>query len=311
MLFANVFVFRLTRSIEISSEDLESQLVRGRFVPCSGIRPSSFGWVSPLGSEDSPLVHSLNGCHLLCARREDKVVPSSALNEQVAERVARIEQVEGRKLTSQERQSLKDDALASLLPQALARSKQILGYISPGDQLLLVATASRIEAELFVNTLRMALGSLPVIPPPIRTNPADYYTRWLLQRKLPDHFSLGEQCDLVDIEEGSTVNCRRQDLATQEVRNHLESGKICTRLGLVWRGDLKFSVDRDLALRQLKFVDVVGELDDDDPIARLDAEFAHESLTFRQLLPDLFNALGGEAAFTEDDFSLEKADQSS
>lgn len=310
MLFTNAFVFRLTRAMTLTDGDLETALAAHQFVPCSGIRPSSFGWVSPVAfdqdDEVAPLQHAVAGCHLLCARREDKVVPASAVAEQVAERVARVEQVEGRKLSTQERQNIKDDAFASLLPQALPRSKQILGYIAPQDQLLVVGTSSRPEAEMFLNTLRLSLGSLPVIPPPIRTNPGDYYTRWLSTRELPEHFTLGDQCDLMDPEEGSSVTCRRQDLATREVRNHVESGKVCTRLGLVWRGEVRFAVDRDLAIKQMKFLDTADLSDDDNPIGQLDADLSQLALTLKQLLPDLFTALGGEARFGEDDFELDE-----
>ncbi|MCH2568722.1 MAG: recombination-associated protein RdgC [Pseudomonadales bacterium] len=308
MLFTNAFVFRMTRAITLNEDELESALSAHQFVPCRGIRPSSFGWISPVAleqdQEDAPLQHTVAGCHLLCARREDKVVPASAVAEQVTERVSRVEQVEGRKLSTQERQNIKDDAFASLLPQALPRSKQILGYLSPADQLLIVGTSSRPEAEMFLNTLRVSLGSLPVVPPPVRSNPGDYYTRWLTTRELPDQFTLGDQCDLTDPEEGSSVNCRRQDLATLEVRNHVESGKVCTRLGLIWRGELRFVVDRDLAIKQMKFLDAAEIHDDEDPIAKLDADLSQLALTLKQMLPDLYNALGGEARFSEDDFKL-------
>ena len=99
----------------------------------------------------------------------------------------------------------------------------------------------------------------------------------------------------MDPEDTSTVTCRRQDLATGEIRQHIEAGKICTRIGLRWHGDLKFAIDRDLALKQIKVESSDDDTeDDDDPIARLDAAFVNMTLEFSRMLPALFEALGGE-----------------
>jgi recombination associated protein RdgC len=299
MLFRNAFIYRLTKPFTLTSDELMINLASRSFTPCSGIRPSSFGWLPPLGEaegeEDAALVHEVAGCLLLCGRREEKIVPASALNEAVAERVRKIESVEGRKLNAKERLNLRDDSLADLLPRALPRSKQVLGYLSPADNLLVVGTAVAAEAELFLNCLRDCLGDFAVVPPQIKAKPVDTFTQWLLTRKLPDHFALGDQCDLVDIEDGATVNCRRVDLDTREIRNHLEAGKHCVRLGIRWHGDMQVTVDKDLTLRQIKFDSSEVGLDDmGDPVARLDAAFAHMTLELARFLPALFKALGGE-----------------
>lgn len=296
MFFKNACIFRLARPFELSGEQLNEKLVDHQFVPCSGLRPSSFGWISPLGDvEDAPLVHEVVGCLLLCARREEKVIPPSALNEAIAERVEKLQAMEGRRVRSKEKQSIKDAALAELLPRALPRSKQIMGYISPRDQLLVIGTPTASEAEMFIDCMRASLNAFPVATPQIKAKPSDAFTRWLMHRKLPEPFSLGDQCDLLDPEDTSTVTCRRQDLATSEIRSHLEAGKICTRIGLRWHGDLKFAIDRDLALKQIKTEDSNDDApEDDDPIASLDAAFANMALEFARLIPALFEALGGE-----------------
>lgn len=296
MLFKNAHIFRLTQPFEHTLESLQESLAGEAFVPCTGSRASSFGWVTPLsGIDDGPLAHEVAGAILLAARREDKIVPPSALNDAIVERVRKLESAEGRPLRAKERQGLKDIALAELLPRALPRSKQVFGYIAPKDRLLVVATSSSSEAEMFVSCLRDSLRSFPVTIPQVKSKPTDVFTRWLLHRKLPDPFSLGDQCDLLDVEDTSAVTCRRQDLATTEIRQHIEAGKICTRIGLRWHGDLKFAIDRDLALKQIKLESTDDDTEDDvDPIAALDAAFANMTLTFAQMLPALFEALGGE-----------------
>jgi len=297
MLFKNACIYRLARPFELSAEELNDKLSGDVFVPCSGLRPSSFGWIPPLsGVEGAAFVHEVAGSLLLAARREDKVVPPSALAEAIAARVQKLEVAEGRNLRASEKRSLKDGALAELLPRALPRSKQLMGYISPRDRLLVIGTSSNTEADMFIDCLRGSLETFPVTTPQLKSKPSDIFTRWLTSRKLPDPFSLGDQCDLLDPEDTSTVTCRRQDLATREVTAHLEAGKICTRIGLRWHGDLKFAIDRDIALKQIKMETTEdGTQSDEDPIASLDAAFADMSLTFSQLIPALFEAMGGEA----------------
>lgn len=295
MLFKNAFVYRLTQPFTHEFDELLRQLESRSFVPCSGIKPSSFGWVSPLGDAEGPLLHEVAGCFLLCARREDKVVPPSALNDLIAQRVERVEASEGRKLKSKEKAGIKDECLSDLLPRALPRSKEIMGYISPGDDLVVIGTGSAPEAELFLDCLRDSLGSLPVVPPQVKSRPTEVFTHWLANRKLPEHFALGDQCDLMDPEDGSTVTCRRQDLATSEIRGHIDAGKLCTRIGIRWHGDLQMAVDKDLALKQIKVESSDDSTEvDEDPTARMDAAFANMTLEFSRFLPALFSALGGE-----------------
>ena len=295
MLFKNAYVYRIKSPFDYSSEDLEAALEPSVFKPCSGIRPSSFGWISPLGDPMGALTHEVAGSILLSAKREDKIIPGSALSDVLAEKVAHLEELEGRKVWAKEKQRLKDDAKAELTPRALPRSKEIQGYITPSDQLLIIGTSSAQEAELFIDCLRDSLGSFAVVPPQVKSKPTELYTHWLKTRKLPDNFTLGDACDLMDPEELSSITCRRQDLATREISNHLDAGKLCTKIGLRWHGDFRFTVDKDISLKQLKLESNDDSSDDDDdPIGQLDAAFASMTLEFARFLPELFSAFGGE-----------------
>ena len=291
MLFKNAFVYRLVEDFNSSIGELLKKLEDRAFVPTSGIKASSFGWTPPLGQE-GPLAHEISGRILLNGRREEKVIPSSAINDLMMAKIEHLQTLETRSITNSEKQRIKEDTTIELLPRALPRSKQILGYISPGDSLLIIDTPHSSDAELFINNLRDSLGSFRVVPPQLKTPPSQYFTQWLLNRNLPGNLKLGDQCDLKDIETGATVTCRHQDLSTQEIRSHIESGKICTKIGLRWHGELQFTVDSDLVLRQLKLES--SDMIEEDPIARLDAALAETDLTLSRFLPELISGLGGE-----------------
>ena len=294
MIFKNATIFRLADSIETDSATLQAAFNSKTFIPCSGIRPSSFGWVSPI--PDQALIHEVAGCLLICAKREDKVVPSTALADTLNEKIQRLETLEDRPIRAKEKQRLKEDALAELLPRALPKSKKIFGYISHSEGLLVLDTSSAAEAEMFLGCLRETLGTLKVVPPQVKSKPIDIFTHWLRTRLLPEHFSFGDQCDLFDPEEGSSVTLRKQDLATSEVRVHLDAGKSCTKLSLIWHGDLKVTVDKDLVLRQIKILSSDDSTDEEDNLtAKLDAAFVNMTLELSRFLPALFSALGGES----------------
>ena len=87
------------------------------------------------------------------------------------------------------------------------------------------------------------------------------------------------------------VKCRRQELETDEVREHLKSGKQVFALGLVFEDRLAFTLDEELVVRKVRFLDQVqdalGEEGKDNATAELDAVFALMSLELRRLFERL------------------------
>ena len=66
---------------------------------------------------------------------------------------------------------------------------------------------------------------------------------------------LGDECELRDpAEAGAVVRCRRQDLESDEVREHLKSGKQVFQLGLEYDERVSFVLGEDLTVRKLRFV---------------------------------------------------------
>lgn len=293
MLFKNAFVYRLVEDVNFSKEQLLLKLKDQIFIPTSGIRGSSFGWTT-LKDNEGPLVLEVSGRYLMNGKREEKVVPTSAINDLMIEKIEHRKSSDPRVLRNSEKLRIKEEATIDLLPRALPKSKEIFGYISPRDSFLVINSSHTSDAELFINCLHDSLGSLLVTPLQLKENPTKYFTQWLLNRNLPENIVLGDQCDLKDLEKGATVTCRHQDLATREIRNHLESGKICTKLGLIWQGRLRVTVDTNLGLRQLRME--TTEKSEEDIEAQLEADFAETSSVLSEFLPGLITALGGEAS---------------
>ena len=148
-------------------------------------------------------------------------------------------------------------------------------------------------------TLRETLGTLAVKPLVPARSPVEIMTAWLAGTRPPNSLSLGQHCDLRDpLHQANMVRCRAQELATKEVRNHLEAGKTVASLGLEWSGRLQFVLAEDLSLSAIKYLDVrerdggyEGE-GDAEQLARLDADFVLMSMELDKLVTDLLEVFG-------------------
>ena len=152
-----------------------------------------------------------------------------------------------------------------------------------------------------INLLREAVGTLPLLLPQVHQSPAHSMTGWLLHSSLPAHFVLESDCELREPgEEGGVVRCRGLELDGEEIETHLQAGKQVVKLALGWDEKLSFVLGEDLVLRRLKFADELvaenDDLDEADPLARIDADFALMSDAVTELQDRLIEVFGGEVA---------------
>ncbi|EOG5361614.1 recombination-associated protein RdgC, partial [Proteus mirabilis] len=112
--FKNAIVYRMTRDIQISAEQLEEALKTLAFTPCSSQDMSCSGWVSPLGNHGEMLTHVAGNQILLCLRKEEKILPSTVIKEALQEKIEKLENEQGRKLKKTEKATLKDEVIHSL-----------------------------------------------------------------------------------------------------------------------------------------------------------------------------------------------------
>ncbi|HXH04380.1 MAG TPA: recombination-associated protein RdgC [Candidatus Competibacteraceae bacterium] len=299
MWFRNLTLFRFQEPFTLSEHELASRLEALRFRPCLSQEMASYGWVSPQGRKGQELVYAVDGCMLLCLQTEAKVLPPAVLKEIVAERVAEIEEREGRNLRRKEKDQLKDEVLMDLLPRAFSRSRQSYAYIDAKRGWLVVDAVGRKAVEELTGVLRKTLGSLPVVPPRVQEAPAAVMTGWLLQGELPIGIELADECELrAGGEEGGVVRCKGEDLVGEEIRTHLAAGKQVTRLALSWSERIGCVLGEDLSVRRLRFLDQVQEqLPTDagaDEAQRFDAELALMTGELREFLPSLLEWFGGE-----------------
>ncbi|TGD72696.1 recombination-associated protein RdgC [Mangrovimicrobium sediminis] len=300
MWFKNVRAYRLTSPFELSPEQVAAQLEPRVFQPCAKSQALSLGWVPPLGGDTEALTHAAGGRILLKLKREEKLLPSTVVREQLEQKIAGIEEEQARKVYRKERLTLKDEIIQDCLPRAFTRSNAVYAYIDTKAGWIFVDAGSAARAEELLNLLRECLGNFPVVLPQVNQSPAACMTGWLAHRNLPDDFTLAEECELREPgEEGGVVRCRGVDLLSEEVEIHLNAGKQVVRLALDWEERVSLVLAEDLCLRRLKFSDELMKENEDipeaDDAARLDADFALMSDAVTALQARVLALFGGEA----------------
>lgn len=299
MWFKNLAIFRFTEPFVLTASELEGKLESMRFRSCAKHAQSSVGWTEPLDRSGQQLLHASNGFMIFCMQKEEKVLPSTVVNEVTAEKIQQDEEQQARKLTRKERSAIKEGVIFELLPKAFSFSRRTYAYIDPKGGWLVVDAASANKAEDLVSLLRKCLGSLSVIPPNTVERPATVMTGWLDHDRVPGDIVIEDECELRSPEEaGGIIRCKRQDLGQPEIKNHLKTGKKVSRLAVSWADRLSFIVDENLSIKRLRFLDLVqeqaAEIETDDEQQQFDADFTIMSLELAGFLPRLLELFGGE-----------------
>ena len=294
--FKNVMIYRLTKSLDWTSQKLQTALEQEIFHPCGQSDMSKFGWTNPLrGSE---LLHfSVGKQILLLARKEEKILPSHVVKRELDERVNLLEEKENRKLKKTEKQALKDDVTAMLLPRAFSKTQQTAIWIDSETNLIYVDAASSKRAEDTLALLRKSLGSLPVVPLAFANEPTTVMTDWIAQDNFPEYLTALEEAEL-KAPDDAVIRCKNHPLDSEEILSHLQKGKLVTKLALDWDEHLSFVLNDDGSLKRLKFADQIREKNDDilkeDYAQRFDADFVLMTGELAKLTENLIDDLGGE-----------------
>lgn len=286
--FKNLIIFHFEQPFSLTAEQLHEQLQNFPFRPCPPFAWSSTGWIPPAEYEsETQLVYAANRCFLMKLRKQEKILPATVIRDFVKEKIENIEEEQQRKVGRREKEEIKEQIVQELLPRAFPRNSEISAYIDVDHGWLLVDAASYKKAEELVSYLRNCLGTLPVIPVDVEQSPSYTMTGWLTRQDLPKPFILGEDCKLVT-GEGESVTCKQLDLSSNEVQEHLNTGKNVHYLALQWQDRISFVIDQEFNIKRIRFLNITEE-----QVESYGADFSIMLLEFRQFITQLLQAFGG------------------
>ena len=294
--FKNVIMYRIAAGWSATVAQIEESLDSARFVECGASQEKSIGWIEPRGEANGPLVESVNGQLILKLMIETRALPGSVITKKAKERVAHIEATTGRKPGKKETREIKDDIKLELMPLAFSKESSVWVWIDPSADLLVIDAGSQGRADEVVTMLVKCLAGLAVALIDTKVSPTAAMSEWLITQEPPSGFTVDRECELKAADESkAVVRYTRHPLDTDEVKAHVESGKLPTKLALTWDSRVSFMLTEGLQVKKLAFLDVVFDGASSGKDDGFDADTLIATSELRKLLPDLLDALGGEA----------------
>ena len=291
--FNNFVVYRLTREVDLSS--LPDQVSVNEFKPLGDHDMSSMGFVPSVAGEN--LYYSRLGKTLLTIKKEEKIIPGAFLKKELAKRVAKFEEMMSKKSSKAEKDSLKDEVLHSLIPKAFTKEKFNRVLIDTLSSMVIVEAKSNKSAEDALALVRKTLGSFPVIPVncngDLESKLTDLATG---DNALSKAIVLDEVTLKSVLEDGGEVKCKKQEVISDEISGHIESGKRVTSIALMYDDRIKFTIDSDMRFSKVKFTDVLINQNDDiekeDVQSRFNADFVLFTSEMKSLIEYILQSFG-------------------
>lgn len=295
--FKNAIVYRIAPTWTASLEHIEAGLQRARYVECGASQEKSVGWSEPRGEAHGTLVESVGGQLMLKLVIEAKSVPSSVINRKAKEQVAQVEASTGRKPGKRETKEIKEDIKLALMPMAFTKLGAVVVWIDAAERLLVIDAASQAKADEVVTYLVKCLDGFAILPMSTQTSCAVAMSEWLSSQEPPSGFTVDRECELKSPDETkAVVRYARHALDIEEVKQHIASGKVPTKLAMTWNGRVSFLLTDTLQIKKLVFLEGVFDATSHEKEDGFDADTAIATGELRQLIPDLIAALGGEMA---------------
>jgi recombination associated protein RdgC len=294
-MFRNVRFYRFEGDWPQTEDAVSAKLAKCEFRPCGPLTERSSGWVPVGGSGDDSRARRVNGADLVRLRTQSRVLPAAAVNEALADRIEQFRSRMGEDPKPREKRRLKAETRDELMSKALLKSEHTWGYVDPQEKIVAIDAGSATKAERFVDYFKVPFDGLDIRPLASK-DPVDGLLTRIFLGDAPARFNVGRECRMRDAKDaGSNVRWTNFDLTDPTIRKHVADGMHLTHLAIEYDNVLGCVVDQNGVLAKLK---IVGGDDDDspsdnEPLARLDAEFVLLTGTLRQLLGDLKKLLGG------------------
>ena len=293
-MFKSMIIYRIAESWQSDLQVLADALQKTVFAECGATQERSVGWVPPRGEQHGPLVESVAGQWVMRFMMEAKVLPASVINRKVNEKAEAIEKAEGRKPGKKEKKDLKDEAKLDLLPMAFTKQGAMWVWIDPQARTLVLDTSAQGRADEVVTLLVEGLPGFALALLDTQTSPQAAMAHWLMTQEPPAGFTADRETELKAADESkAVVRYARHPLDIDEVRQHIEHGKLPTKLAMTWDDRVSFVLTEGLQIKNIALLDAVMDGNSKED-GGFDTDVAIATGELSRLIPDLIEALGGE-----------------
>lgn len=261
MWFKNARIYTVDLSEDLKKvfrnpEALEDALAQVKFKPVTAMEMSSSGFAPIFGRAADVYSFASAGNCFVKIIEEQKLLPSSIVNQAVMDEIENRENQLKRPLKKDEKAAIKTAILQEMMSKAFASRKELFIWVNYDKGYVAVSATSAKRAENAIALLRSALESFPAKPLAPRVSVEDKLSTYVRTNDLPPGFSLGADAVLKSIgDEGATVRISRDELTSKEVINHLDAGKEVTDLQLYLEEDTGFMLSSDLTVKRVSISD--------------------------------------------------------
>jgi recombination associated protein RdgC len=289
-MFKNAIPFRLTGAIDLSNLQAKLAVLQARD---PGVQEfTTTGFVAPDKKRTDELFRRVGPAYFIKLKTVDRVLPSAVVNDEVAKKVAEIEEREARKLSKKERTTLKDETIFELLPKAFTKSSFTDAFIDPGNGLIVVNASSYKKAEDVVSMLRKVMGSLPAKPIKTEHRPQASMSSWTQNtNQIPHKFKHGGKYALVSLET-SAKKSRFTEYEPSELKELLEVGTQVSSMSLEWDESLRFVFESDFRIKGIKDIKTSETQEENEDTFEADCIITHDLIT--RVVGELIQVFGGE-----------------
>lgn len=277
--FKNAIIYQLNSDTLLNKDAIEKALKSHPFTPCGNLDTTKMGWVSPYhDNNQDDFIVDMQGYLLLRIKKETKILPAPVIKQALLEKIDKQEQALSRKLTKNEKATLKDEVMIDLMPRAFSKYNHYWLWLDTHNKRIIVDCSSFKQSEDILAILRKELGSLALTPLSIDKPLEQVMTSWAKENLKFPPFLLGDQAELKDPLKGNgIISCRNQEITSDEMRVHFDSGKWITKIKIIDERGVSFIVNSDLTFKRIKFdsaiLDENEDIGSDEFNKRLEADF--------------------------------------
>jgi len=296
--FKQLQAFRFTAPGDKQASDLQEALGKQIIGDCPPGVAVSYGWQSPVSDHNQELLVSIGDYHCGCFSVAKRLLPLDVIRQTVAERVAQMESEQGIEVSKRERRRMVEEAHFELLPKAFIQRKSCMVIWDWKNQMMFVSTAQQAMLDSLTASLAFCVPGWMIKICKPEQNVERSLTGWLKESSsLPDGLTWGDACQLADPKDRfCSIRFAGNELQSQSVLQHLQDGMWVKQAQLQWQERIRFVLNPNFTLSQIKYLDLEKDLDDSEsPRDKMMTEIALLAPLYNELMQFLANELGGMA----------------